>query len=172
MKNRTPALLSHLPIVEADLRRLLDLARQDRALFFERHTDWGVHYADRLLGTALCQGAALHFLDPCAGINDFDVYTFYADNPERKWYAKRIKCADFGDPKFGRSEVGPRDFTGRRVDLLARSLPVAPATELVSALRAWLSAGQTATARELAKKAVVVLEPLEQLGAIAWRGAA
>lgn len=169
MKDGNPALLSHIPIDRCDLLRLLELARLDRAEFFERYPEWRARYADRVLGTALCQGAALHFLDPSAGINDFDVYTFYAENPDRKWYAKRLARADFGDPKFGYSEVTPPTFVGRRVDLLGRSLPVAWGSDLVVALRDWLASGETVTARELAKKAVIVLEPVERLGTIAWR---
>ena len=172
MKNRNPALLSHIPIDLADLRRLLDIARQDRASFFKRYPDWGKSYADRVLGTALCQGAAIHYLDPTAGINDFDVYTFYASNPARKWYAKRVGRADFGNPKFGQSEVAPSHYIGRRVDLLGRSLPVALGSNVVSAIQAWLQAEESDTSRELSEKAVVILEPIQQLGHVAWRAGA
>lgn len=119
-----------------------------------------------MLGTALCQGAALHHLRGDVGVNDFDVYTFYSSHPSRQWYAKRIKKVDFGDPKFGRSEVCPANFTGRRVDLMGRGLDVPLGTEIDEALVGYLRAGKTATARELAQKAVVLLEPT--LGVVIW----
>jgi len=68
------------------------------------------------------------------GINDFDVYTFLAANPKRRWYAKRLQSVDYGSPKFGQSEISPRHYIGRRVDLMGRVLNVAPDTDLVSAL--------------------------------------
>jgi len=101
MKNRNPALLSFKPIEPDDLRRLLELARQDRCTFFRKYPEWGRLYADRVIGVALCQGAAAHYIDTTAGINDFDVYTFFAAHPKRGWYAKRIMSMDFGDAKFG-----------------------------------------------------------------------
>jgi hypothetical protein len=105
-----------------------------------------------VLGVALCQGAALHFIDPEAGINDFDVYTFYAAHPARHWYAKRIRSVDFGDPKFGRSQITRRGFVGRRVDLMGRELPVDPGADLVAALRQCLKRGNAATALELSQR--------------------
>ncbi len=161
MKDRNPALLSHRPIERQDLLRLARIAREDRASFFRKYPDWAACYSDRVLGAALCQGGALHYLDPTAGLNDFDVYTFYAENPIRTWYAKRMKRADFGDSKFGVSEVSRPGFIGRRVDLMGRALPVAVGTDLCSALRQWLSSESSETARELARKAVIILEPID-----------
>jgi hypothetical protein len=148
--------------------RLLALARQDREKFFSEHGDWASLYRERILGTALCQGAALHYLDPKAGINDFDVYTFYAAHPTRRWYAKRIKSVDFGDPKFGQSQLTKPGFTGRRVDLMGRELPVEPGSDLVKALRLYLRRGATTTAIELKQKAVILLEPEDLLGTVVW----
>jgi len=87
--------------------------------------DWGLYYARRVIATALCQGAALHYLHPRAriGINDFDVYTFYAAHPRKRWYAKRIQSVDFGDPTFGQSVDHP-EFVGRRVDLMGRGIDI------------------------------------------------
>src|SRR5258707_15336273 len=104
MKNGSPALRSYAAIERVDLVRLAELAKRDRETFFAKRPDWAQFYADRVLGTALCQGAAWHYIRSDVGINDFDVYTFYSANPLRRWYAKRIQSVDFGDPKFGRSE--------------------------------------------------------------------
>jgi hypothetical protein len=168
MKDKDPALVSYRPIDRGDLVRLLALARADREEFFVHHRDWAELYKDRVLGVALCQGAALHYIDPGVGLNDFDVYTFYAAHPRRRWYAKRIKSVDFGDPKFGQSEVTKPGFKGRRVDLMGRELPVPPKADLTTALIPWLQTGRTATAHELRRKAVVLLEPEHRLGTVVW----
>jgi hypothetical protein len=77
MYNSDPRQRSYLSIARADLGRLLALAQQDRRQFFARNPGWAPYYADRILGTALCQGAAWHYVRGGVGINDFDVYTFY-----------------------------------------------------------------------------------------------
>lgn len=154
-------------ITAADLARLAELAAADRAEFFRAYPDWAKLYAKRVLCSALCQGAALHYVGGDVGVNDFDVYTFYAAHPARHWYAKRIKHRDFGDPKFGRSVEKPTPV-GRRVDLMGRELRAAPGDDPVVAVRRYLEAAKTATARLLAKKAVVLLEPEELRGRVVW----
>ncbi len=168
MKDRDPALLSFEQIETSDLQRLLKLARADRDDFFRRHPDWAKIYAHRILGTALCQGGALHYLDPTHGLNDFDVYTFYAAAPERRWYSKRNRHVDFGESKFGCSQISKAGFIGRRVDLMGRELPVNVGDPLDDSLRLYLAARKTRTACELASKAVVILEPEEQMGKVLW----
>jgi hypothetical protein len=166
MENSDPANRCFASITRGDLERLLELARHDRRQFFAKHPGWAQYYADRILGTALCQGAAWHYVRGDIGINDFDVYTFYAANPARPWYAKRLASVDFGDGKFGCSEISRPGFIGRRVDLMGRALKVPPGTDLGAALRSYLRSTRTATARELGKKAVVLLEP--RIGEVVW----
>ena len=50
--------LAHIDL--ADLLRLAALAADAEAELFERNPRGSGRYADRLLGRALCQGAALH----------------------------------------------------------------------------------------------------------------
>jgi hypothetical protein len=159
---------SYEPIEEEDLRRLAAFAREDRDAFFMRHERWRP-YADRVLCVALCQGAALHYVDGRNGVKDFDVYTFYAESPEAgPWWARRIARVDFGRSRFGRHPDDPPQFTGRRVDLCARSLPVSPDADPVESVRAYLREGRTETARHLALKAVVLADPEQRLGHVAW----
>jgi hypothetical protein len=132
----------------------------------KRNPGWAPYYANRILGTALCQGAAWHYIRGDVGINDFDVYTFYAANAERTWYARRIARLDFGNSKFGRSEVSGRGYTGRRMNLLGRALNVLVGADLTESLRRYLKSPKTGTSRELGKKAVVLLEP--RMGEIVW----
>lgn len=155
-------------IERADLERLAALAEADRVAFFAEYPDWAAQYRDRVLAVALCQGAALHYLRSEVGVQDFDVYTFYARHPTRPWPAKRKKHADFGDPRFGTSLDKPH-FVGRRVDLLGRSLDMPVGAEPAAVIRAWLRAGRGRdSAAYLAEKAVVLLAPAVRCGEVVW----
>jgi hypothetical protein len=63
----------------ADLRRLAELAADAEAELFGRNRQGSGRYAARLLGRALCQGAAVHYVDGRNGVKDFDVWSFYAE---------------------------------------------------------------------------------------------
>jgi hypothetical protein len=154
-------------IRRADLKRLAAIARCDRAEFFKKHPDWRKLYANRLLCTALCQGAAAHYLNGKRGINDFDVYSFYAVHPLRHWYAKRRATVDFNNERFGRSK-DRQQYVGRRVDCLGRSISAKLGEDPVTALLRYLAERPTATARLLAENPIVLLGP--SLGRIVWRG--
>jgi hypothetical protein len=167
MSNVGPEGRSFLEIEPDDLARLAELAKADRREFFARHPGWAKLYADRHIATALCQGAALHFVRRAVGIQDFDVYSFFATHPERHWYAKRNKHVDFGDAKFGQSPNKP-DFVGRRVDLMGRDLAVAAGESPVESIRRWLRDRRTDSAKLLAQKAVVLLEPDDLRGTVVW----
>jgi hypothetical protein len=158
---------SYEPIEERDLRRLAAIAREDRATFFARHARWRP-YTDRILCVALCQGAALHYVDGRNGVKDFDVYTFYAESPVGPFPPRRIARRDFGPSRFGRHPDDSPIFTGRRIDLCARSLPVPSGADPVESVRAYLRDGRTETARHLAIKAVVIVDPEPLRGAVAW----
>jgi hypothetical protein len=156
---------SYRSIELEDLRRLAQIARQDQAGFFKQYPVWARLYSDRQICIALCQGAALHFLDGRTGINDFDVYTFYRKHPSKDWYSKRIKSYDFGDPMFGQSLDQP-NFIGRRVDCLARSIDAEEIEDAAIAVQRYLKDGKTKTAKLLAAKAVILLEP--KCGKVIW----
>jgi hypothetical protein len=124
-------------------------------------------YRDRILLTALCQGAALHFVNGTNGVKDLDVYTFYAEYSGVGYPYRRRGVEDFGDSELGR-HPDDHGFLGRRVDLLGRTLKVATTADPVTSIRNYLRAGGTATARELSKKAVVVIDPGPRFGQVAW----
>ncbi len=158
---------SYEPIDREDLIRLAEITRADLADFFARKPRCAL-LEDRLVCIALCQGAALHFVDKTNGINDFDVWAFFAahpDAPDFPW--RRRKAKDFGDPKFGPSPDKP-DLVGRHVDLLGRSLEVTEDADPILVLRRYLSEGTTETALRLSEKAVVLLEPADRLGTVVW----
>lgn len=106
-------------------------------------------YADRILCVALCQGAALHYVDGSNGVKDFDVYTFYAEHPEIGSYPARwpIKNVDFGPSRFGRNPEDEPSYEGRRIDLLGRSLKAKPNADPAKAVRAYLHHPRTKTAQ-------------------------
>jgi hypothetical protein len=158
---------SYERITRDDLVRLARIARSDREDFFARKPRYSA-LEERLICVALCQGAALHLIDGTNGVKDFDVWAFFAARPEDPPFPWRRRTArDFGDPKFGRSPDKPH-FVGRHVDLLGRSLQPGDETTPDAILTRYLSEGSTETARALAKKAVVLLEPADRLGAVVW----
>ena len=155
------------PITKSDLHRLANIAIQDLESLFRRHPTTGRLYRHRLFAIALCQGAALHFVDGKNGVKDFDVWSFFRAHPARPFPYRRNASADFGDPKFGKS-ANWGHYIGRRVDLLGRSLIVSPHESPADALRRYLSYSKTASARALAKKAMVLVCPRAQLGKVVW----
>jgi hypothetical protein len=157
---------SYEPLTKSDLKRLQQIAARDRELLFRRKPELGRLYAGRLFALALCQGAALHYLDRKNGVKDLDVWSFYRAAPRPYPYRRRA-IADFGDPKFGKSPNNPQ-FVGRNVDLLGRSIDADDFSDPVSVLRGYLGSARTKSARLLALKAVVLIEPRNLLGVVVW----
>lgn len=165
---------SYEQITAEDLARLGELAAADRERFFKGRPE----YRDRLLCSALCQGAGSHYVDVAAGkaeptgIKDFDVWSFFSAIPGKRFPAdRRHTYPDFGESKFGRwdDEVKVcRHYKGRRVDLLMRALTVPVDADPVSALRSYLAEARTKSAKFLAKKGVVLIDPPDRRGEIVW----
>ena len=151
-----------------DLLRLAKLAADVEAGLFARHPQGAGRYADRLLCRALCQGAALHYLDARNGVKDFDVWSFYAARGDGPFPYRWRGAADYGPSKFGRYPDDPPTFTGRRVDLLGRSLDVPLDAEPGIILRDYLSAARTRSAKALAAKAVAFINPEQLAGKVVW----
>jgi hypothetical protein len=154
-------------ITVADLRRLGEIASLDRQDFFRRKVETGALYADRLFAVALCQGAALHFLDGKNGIKDFDVWSFFQSRKERSFPYRRRAKVDFGDPKFGTTDDGS-NFVGRRVDLIGRSIDASDVSDPIAVLRIYLRAAKTPSAHFLSQKAMILIEPTSLIGTKVW----
>jgi hypothetical protein len=152
----------------ADLLRLAALAADAEAELFRRNPGGSGRYAGRLLGRALCQGAALHYVNEKNGVKDFDVWSFYAQCDDWPFPARWRGTRDFGPSKFGRYPGDPRRYSGRRVDLLGRSLPAPPGADPVDAIRRYLTARRTNSAKFLAAKAVILIDPQNRAGELIW----
>jgi len=98
----------------------------------------------------------LHYVNEKNGVKDFDVWSFYAQYDDRPFPARWRGTRDFGLSKFGRYPGDLPRYSGRRVDLLGRSLPVAPGADPADAIRRYLAARRTMSAKALATKAVVL----------------
>ena len=151
-----------------DLARLAALAEEAEMVLFARRPGGAGRYAGRLLCRALCQGAALHYLDGRNGVKDFDVWSFYAARADGPFPYRWHGTADFGPSKFGRWTGDLPRYTGRRVDLLGRSLPAPGGADPAAILRDYLSAARTASAKALATKAVILLIPGHRAGELVW----
>jgi hypothetical protein len=156
-------------MTKRDLAKLARIAVADRADRFARRPRWRV-YENRVIAVALCQGAALHYVHGKNGVKDIDVWTFYAADPDGPFPYRWTTTADFGDSRFGRrrSEPDGKHYAGRRVDLIGRSLREPIGADPIAALTRYLSEGRTKSARCLAKKAVVFIDPPELRGRVTW----
>jgi len=154
-------------ITRSDLKRLARIAREEREDFFERHPEWALLYRRRLIGSALCKDAALHYVNGSSGVDVFDVWSFYAEQ-EMPFPFQHLSKADLGSAKFGRDAANPEAYRGRRVELRGRSLNCRAGSNPIEVLQAYLRVGETPSARELREKAVVLLEPENFLGYVVW----
>jgi hypothetical protein len=66
----------------ADLLRLAELAADAEAELSGRNPQGCGRYSGRLLGRALCQGAAVHYVNEQNGVKDFGVWSFYAQHDD------------------------------------------------------------------------------------------
>lgn len=155
-------------ITRADLKKLVRIARDERADFFGRHPEWALLYRKRLVCAALCGDAALHFFNGATGVREFHVWSFYAANSESAFPHQHVAKLDFGKSKFGQDPDNPQAYQGRRVEMRGRSLDCKSGADPIEALQHYLKAGETPSARELREKAVVLLEPEPFLGYVVW----
>lgn len=159
---------SYEKIARPDLRKLLVFSIQDREEFFKRNPKWRKLYANRIMCTALCQGAALHYVNGENGVKDFNVWTFYYEHSKGPFPYRRRGEMDFGISKFGCHPSDSEKYKGRRIDMIGRSLKVRKSTDPVKTIQNYLSKPPTKSAYELRKKAVVFLTPERYMGKIVW----
>ena len=144
------------PLTKEHLRKLGRIAARDQDDFFKRYPRYA---CDGLLCVALCQGGALHYVDGENGVKDLDVWVFYAYG----------SGPPFPPRRRGKQYYPDSGLTGwsERVDILARSINRRPSGP-VESLTHYLRTRPTPSAWELARKAVVLIEPEDRIGEIVW----
>lgn len=143
------------------LKRLAALADTERDAFFTRNPRQTDRYRDRYLCTALCQGAALHFLGRGDGVKDFDVHFFYHQNPDHPLMARGVKAERAEFNHFGVKEV----------HFLRTVVPpeyVEDSEGIVETLQYFLEETPTSNASHLAQKAVIGLHPKSLFERVIW----
>lgn len=154
---------SYEPLTDTHLRRLVEIARRDRAWFFDRYS-----YDDVAAGfvlTALVQGGAQHYLGVGNGIKDLDVCTYFAKPPGGPSLIRRQpKKYDFGPSELG---IHPADknYRGRHVDCLLRMVDTHGNTDPVTAIQQYI---RQRGRGERGERAVVAIDPTELFGTVVW----
>jgi hypothetical protein len=157
------------PIQFEDLESLAVLANADLDDLFLRGASRV--YSRRCVLMCLCQGGAQHFVYGDRGVHDFDIWAFYRTHPSMPFPYRRIGNVDFGPSRFGRGPDDGPNFTGRRVDVIGRSITIHEDESAVAAVRRYLELSKTKSARLLAKRPVVAIWPRAHLGEVIWRPA-
>jgi hypothetical protein len=154
-------------ITKSDLRRLARIAADERNDYFARHAEWRLLYSHRLLCTALCGQSARHFCNGTAGVEEFELWSFYATHTDAPFPQHIHSYRDFGKSKFGQA-AGSGRYVGRRIRLTGRSLSSQPGDDPVVSLQRYLRSGQTSSARQLRRSAAVLVEPESHLAYVVW----
>ncbi|ASY69350.1 hypothetical protein N181_09895 [Sinorhizobium fredii USDA 205] len=147
---------SYEPLALADLRMIASAAMQSLNAVFDRARVAGL-YRNRLLLLALAQGSALHYLNGTNGIKDFDVWAYFEAGPAKPFPHRKRWCSDLGPTRFGRhpDDLG---YSGRRLDVMGRSIEVVSGESAEDAVRRWL-ASSAKSAVALRQKPVFCLFP-------------
>jgi hypothetical protein len=153
-------------LTRPDLERLREIARDALSSRILRTPVAGL-YADRLILLVLCQGAAQHYVAGAAGVKDLDVWAFFEAGPPKPFPWRPRWTADFVPSHLGRHPA-ETSFSGRRVDILGRSIPLAPQERADVAALKWLH-GRTASAKLLRQRPVIGLYPDVYFLKVLWR---
>jgi len=157
------------PLTIDDLKDLYEgSTRRLREYFIQgQGAKWKEIYdIEKPFAVALCQGAAMHYHDGINGIKDFDVWFLYPFNKKHLPY-RTIWNWDYKNPKFGRHPSIP-GYTGRKVDVMVRAIKNYTEHDPAKTFVQFLQHENTASSKELAKKAVVMLSPEPLLGITIW----
>jgi hypothetical protein len=151
-----------LPVEVGELRSLVAIAKAEENDFFRRNPHVAKSYRSRLIGVALCQGAALQYLRCGYGVKDFDLHFFYAQNPDKPRLSRAVKRIH---STVGRFDSIPVDFIRTVIPPPRSGKP----HSIEDQLRSFLDTRPTANATHLSQKAVIGLYPPEIFGTTLWR---
>jgi hypothetical protein len=153
------------PVGRPELQSLATLAGEEESNFFDRNPHLIEVYRERLIVVALCQGAALQYLQRGKGVNDFDIHFFYLQNPAKPRLSRSVKRIS--------ATVG--SFPNASVDFIRTVLPSArqaPGREnSIELLQTFLRNPPTGNALHLSKKGVIGLLPDKLFGMVIWEPA-
>ncbi|UIK18027.1 hypothetical protein [Rhizobium leguminosarum] len=140
----------------ADLQQFSEAALRKLSEIFRRAPVAGL-YENRLLILALAQGGALHYENGETGLKDIDIWAFFSEGPSKPFPPRARWTVDFGPSKFGRhpDDIG---FTGRRMDILGRSIPTQANEQPEKSVRRWLD-GWSGSAVALRQKPMFAIFP-------------
>jgi hypothetical protein len=158
-------------IETADLSRLIVLARECLDEMLARTKTGQFYSSDRALMACLCQGAARHFVHGDHGVHDWDVVFFFRTNPHWKFLPRWRGKRDFGPSRFGANPDDGPNYSGRRIDVMGRDIPVSNGMSAKQAIITYLREGRTDSARQWAKRPLIALTPDDMLGRVIWDGA-
>ncbi len=161
---------SYEKIAKSDLSRLAHLSKQCIDEMLGRTKTGRFYFSDQALMACLCQGAAQHYVHGDHGVQDWDVVFFFQTNPLWKFPPRWRGVKDFGPSRFGKNPDDGLTYSGRRIDVLGRDIPVAKGSSPVQTVTAYLREYRTTSARLWAKRPLVVLSPKKMLGRIIWDG--
>lgn len=157
---------SYERLSDADLRHLSQLVLDKLDDVFARAPTARL-YRDRLIVLALCQGAAQHHLDGQHGIKDLDVWAFFRSGPRKQFPVRNVWNADFGLSHLGRNPSENDKYTGRRIDIMGRSIAIREDETESEAVRSWLTA-HSMSAGHLVQRPVIGLFPEALFTRLIW----
>jgi hypothetical protein len=147
-----------------DLLRLAKLAADVEAGLFARHP----YGAGRYVGRLVCRRCARGLRSTIWTRGMASRTSTSGPSTPRATMAHSVPVegnSGLRPSKFGRYPDDPPSFTGR---LLGRSLDVPLDAEPATVLRDYFSAARTRSAKELAAKAVVLINPEQLAGKVVW----
>lgn len=149
------------PLTIKDLEKLKELGLKEHEEFFERNPHLKEAYYNSLIGIALCQGAASHYLNPKVGIKDFDIWHFYVEDENTNFPNRAKKSIENG-------------YKGRRIDFLKRAIPKniyqKYPDDPEKVIMEYLFQRDTKTKNLLLQKAIIGLYPDKIFSKVLWEG--
>lgn len=159
---RAPRNRVYLPVRKRHLRFLVQVTKIELEAFFRRNPRQVSRYRNRFLAAALCQGAALHYLNRKNGVKDFDIHLFYVQHPKHKQMSRAVKPLIMEVPDFGIREI---DFIRT---VVPERFAQGADHSVSGVLQRFLQRRPTSNARFLTEKAVIGLIPEHLFARVVW----
>ncbi|MFI5013210.1 MAG: hypothetical protein ACHQAY_12775 [Hyphomicrobiales bacterium] len=158
---------SYEKIMRADLKRLQRLALGYFNDLFDRKPEGTGRLRNHLAMLCLVQGAAEHYVRGLRGVRDFDILAIFREVPDLAYPARLLLSVDYGPSKFGSDPDEPW-LTGRKVDLVGRSIEIRLSETPVESVQRYLAAGRTESSRLWAQRPLVALWPTTLFPKVVW----